>query len=266
MSLTRKVLQILNGPTVARIRFRFPTRGSEVTMTKHMFQHVVHAIRSGRVIVRPPTDLGPGTGAQYNDVARQRADGTPVRANTLEINSARGRMKEAAIVHESLHAAYDLLRTPIDANAEEASAYVCTALYLRMTGGFRPEWGSDQIWGNSGRVAQTLLTQYQKGDPGIPMVGEDEWRTLRAGEAFVHTTRKGPPAFSPDGSSANNMSTMARAFSSEVDTGSHVENGRRALPWFRPDAAISGPWRKPFRARRRSVASCGRRTEPVAGV
>ncbi len=192
MSLTRKVLQILNGPTVARIRFRFPTRGSEVTMTKHMFQHVVHAIRSGRVIVRPPTDLGPGTGAQYNDVARQRADGTPVRANTLEINSARGRMKEAAIVHESLHAAYDLLRTPIDANAKEASAYVCTALYLRMTGGFRPEWGSDQIWGNSGRVAQTLLTQYQKGDPGIPMVGEDEWRTLRAGVGLRPHYAEGP--------------------------------------------------------------------------
>jgi hypothetical protein len=181
MSLQNRVLQILTGPTVARIRFRFPIRGSHVTITQQTFHHVARAIQSGAVIVAPPTDLAATVAAQYNDVARTRADGTVVRANTLEISSVAGRTKEAHVVHESLHAAYDLLRTGIDANAEEASAYVCSGLYLHMTGGFHAEWGNDQIWGNAGRVARTLLRQYQKGDRGIPVVGEHEWRMLRAG-------------------------------------------------------------------------------------
>jgi hypothetical protein len=62
-----------------------------------------------------------------------------------------------------------------------------------MTHGFRPYWASDQIWGNAGRVALTLLRQYQKGDPGIPMVGEEEWRKLRAGVG-LHLTYASRPA------------------------------------------------------------------------
>jgi hypothetical protein len=179
MSLKSMVLGVLNGPTVARIRFRFPIRGSHVTITRQTFHHVVHAIHTGRVFVQLARDLPPGAGAQYNDVARNRADGTAVPANTLEIQSRTGREFEAHIVHESLHAAYDLLRTGIDANAEEASAMVCSALYCRMTNRTRPYWANAKIWGPAGQVAQTLLVQYQKGDPGIPMVGEEPWRRLR---------------------------------------------------------------------------------------
>src|ERR1700756_924215 len=105
MSLTSRVLEVLNGPTVARIRFRFPIRGSHVTIAPQTFHHVARAIQSGGVIVRRPTDLASGVAAQYNDVARTRTDGTQVRANTLEINSAAGRLDEALLVHESLHAA-----------------------------------------------------------------------------------------------------------------------------------------------------------------
>lgn len=181
MSLESRVLQVLNGPTIARIRFRFPITGSHVTIAPQTFHHVAHAIRSGGVIVRPPTDLAAGVAAQYNDVARTRADGTPVRANTLEINSVAGRLDEALLVHESLHAAYDLLRTGLDANSEEASAYVCTALYCRMTGLPRPGWTGTRVYANAERAAQTLLSQYQKGVRGIPMVGAAEWNTLRVG-------------------------------------------------------------------------------------
>ena len=177
MSLKTRVLQVLNGPTVARIRFRFPIRGSHVTITPQTFHHVARAIVSGRVTVQSPTDLPPGVAAQYNFVGGHRANGTLFRANTLLIKSVAGCLNEAYAVHESLHAAYDLLRTGIDANAEEASGYLCCALYLRMTG-FR---ALGPIGGAADRVAQTLLSQYQKGDPGIPMVGEQEWRTLRAG-------------------------------------------------------------------------------------
>jgi hypothetical protein len=181
MSLESRVLQVLNGPTVARIRFRFPITGSEITITPRTFRRVASAIRSGGVIVRRPTDLDPTAGAQYNDIARTRKDGTSVRTNTLEINSVAGRLDEANVVHECLHAAYDLLRTRLDANSEEASAMVCTALCCRMTGLPRPLWTGSRVFANAERVAQTLLRQYQKGDPGIPMVGAPEWKTLRIG-------------------------------------------------------------------------------------
>lgn len=101
MSLRSRVLDVLNGPAVARIRFRFPIRGSHVTIAPQTFHHVARAIRLGQVSVRVPTDLAAGVAAQYNDVARTRADGTAVAANTLEVVSATGRLDEAYIVHES---------------------------------------------------------------------------------------------------------------------------------------------------------------------
>ena len=184
MTLENQVLSLLNGPVVARIRFRFPIAGSQVTIAPQTFHVVARAIRSGRVIVRRPTDLAPGVAAQYNDVARARADRTVVRANTLEINSAAGRLDQSFVVHECLHAAYDLLRTGLDGNAEEASAYVVTALYCRMTGLPRPTWANGQIYANAAQAAQTLLAQYQRGDPGIPMVGDAPWQALRLGVAL----------------------------------------------------------------------------------
>jgi hypothetical protein len=182
--LERRVLSVLTGPAVARIRFRFPIAGSHVTIAPQTFHRVARAIRTGHIIVRRPTDLAAGVAAQYNDVARTRADSTVVRADTLEISAVSGRLDEAMVVHECLHAAYDLLRTGLDGNAEEASAYVCTALYCRMTGLPRPRWANGQIYANAALTAQTLLRQYQKGDPGIPMVGAAEWQALRMGVAL----------------------------------------------------------------------------------
>jgi hypothetical protein len=184
MSLTDQVLTVLTGPVVSRIRFRFPLGPSHVTIAPQTFHVVARAIRSGHIIVRRPTDLAAGVAAQYNDVARVRVNGTQVRANTLEINAIGGRFDEATVLHECLHAAYDLLRTGLDGNAEEASAYVVTALACRMTGLARPRWANGQIFGNAAAVADTLLSQYQKGDPGIPMVGEVPWETLRLGVAL----------------------------------------------------------------------------------
>lgn len=177
MSLTSRVVTILTGHIVARIRFRFPTAGGNVTITPQTFRRVALAINSGSVRVAAPTDLPAGAAAQYNAVARTRANGTVVNANTIEVNSASGRIDEAHVVHESLHCAYDLLRTGIDGSAEEASAYVCSALYCRMTGLPKPLWAGG-IFAQAERAAQTLLMQYQRGDVPIPTVGITEWRAL----------------------------------------------------------------------------------------
>lgn len=180
MSLKDMVVKVLNGPNVARIRFRFPVRGGVVTIAPQTFQLVAHAIQSGRVFVEPAKDLRAGVAAQYNGTPSLRADRSVLRANTLQIKMVSGRVNEGHIVHESLHAAYDLLMSGIDDNAEEASCYVCSALYVYMTGLHkRLETAKSAIWHSAGLVAKNLIDQYQKGDPGIPMVDEHEWRTLR---------------------------------------------------------------------------------------
>lgn len=184
MTLKNQVLSLLEGSVVSRIRFRFPIRSGEVTITRQTFHAVARAIRSNSAYVARPTDLPANYGAQYNIAARTRADGTAVRANTLEVTSAMGRTFESYIVHESLHASYDLRRTGFDATSEEASGYVAAALYNRMTGHAKPLWASGAIWSSANQVAQTLLVQYQRGDPGVPAVGADEWRTLRVSVAL----------------------------------------------------------------------------------
>ncbi len=197
MSLQHQVLTVLHSAPIGRIRFRFPFGNSHVTIAPQTFYLVAHAISAGRVIVRRPTDLGPDVAAQYNDVARTRADHTVVRANTLEVNLATGRINEAYVVHESLHAAYDLLGTVLDGNAEEASAYVVTALYCRMTGLPRPQWTGTRIYANAAQAAESLLVQYQRGNPGIPMVGATEWQALRLAVALSPVYRfQGPGGFS----------------------------------------------------------------------
>jgi hypothetical protein len=197
MLLERQVLSVLTSPVISRIRFRFPLGNSHVTIAPQTFHVVAQAIRSRRVIIRVPTDLAAGVAAQYNDVARTRTDRTMVRANTLEVNSARGRLNQAYVVHEALHAAYDLLRTVLDGNAEEASAYVVTALYCRMMGLPKPGWANGPIYANAALAADSLLAQYQKGDPGIPMVGETPWETLRLGVALSPVYRfQGPGGLS----------------------------------------------------------------------
>ncbi|WP_036295907.1 hypothetical protein [Methylosinus sp. PW1] len=184
MSLTSRVIAILEGATVARIRFRFPVAGSNVTIAPQTFQRVARAIRAGAVHVAVPTDLPAGVAAQYNDVARTRADGTVVAANTLEVNTTAGRLDASYVVHESLHCAYDLLRTGIDGNSEEASAYVCAALYCRMTGLPKPRWVGPGIYAQAEKVAQGLLAHYQRGDVAVPTVGLTEWAALRLSVAL----------------------------------------------------------------------------------
>jgi hypothetical protein len=190
LSLQSQVVEILTGPVVARIRFRFPLGASHVTIAPQTFYLVARAIHAGHVHIQRPTDLAQGVYAQYNDVARTRTtDGTVVPADTLEVNAASGRFDQATVVHESLHAAYDLLRTGIDANAEEASACLTTALYCLMTGLPTPRWAGSLLWANAVRTARTLLAQYQIGNPGIPMVGQTEWEGLRLAVSLDGTYR-----------------------------------------------------------------------------
>jgi hypothetical protein len=179
MSLQSQVIGILRGPIVQRMRFTFPSSGRTITIAPQTFAVVAAAIDSGRIAVARPTDLAPNVDAQYNIYPRTKGDGTVVPARTLELQSALGRYSEGVVLHECLHAAYQLLGTPIIAADNEASAYVVDALYFRMSGLGKGKWsgGGDTT---AGLVADTLLAQYQRGSAGIPSVGLREWNLLKA--------------------------------------------------------------------------------------
>ena len=52
-----------------------------------------------------------------------------------------------------------------------------------MTGLPLTRWATDALFSNAERAAQTLLKQYQRGNPG-PWVGDEEWTALRASVAL----------------------------------------------------------------------------------
>ena len=68
----------------------------------------------------------------------------------------------------------DLLRTGLDANAEEASAYVVHGALLSHDRPATTAPGpTGQIYANAANVGpRRCVTQYQKGTPGIPFVGD----------------------------------------------------------------------------------------------
>lgn len=70
----------------------------------------------------------------------------------------------------------------LDANSEEASGYICSAVYMLLAG-HRPNWGDDKIWGRAGPIAERLVHDYKK-SVRIPMINLSEWNALRRGVMF----------------------------------------------------------------------------------
>jgi len=138
MSLTSEVLGVLQGRTVAEINFRFPLRGSDsrqIAITPMAFNLVALAISGGRITVQPSFPP-PGQGGWYVATERSAWYNYVAGTNTLEIPDdaqyGGNWIDGGKIVHVCLHAYYDITRFGIDANAEEASAYVCEEMYYAL--------------------------------------------------------------------------------------------------------------------------------------
>jgi hypothetical protein len=169
MSARSKVLDLLRGPVVSRIRFKFPFWAGTVTIAPASFHRVAQAIESGEVHLNFTTAFPPGVGGQY-------ISGTP---NTLNVAPLLGRSQEGLLLHECTHAVFDLTKTQVTDNEDEAAAYVVDALYFRMTGLRRPRWSAEPH-ATAGAVADALLREYQAGNVRIPALDSTAWNDLRA--------------------------------------------------------------------------------------
>ena len=169
MSARSKVLDLLRGPVVSRIRFTFPFWAGNVTIAPASFHRVAQAIERGEVRLNFTTAFPPGVGGQYTS-------GTP---NVLSVAPLIGRTEEGLLLHECTHAVFDLTKTQVTDNEDEAAAYVVDALYFRMTGLRRPRWNNEPH-ATAGAVADALLREYQAGNVRVPALDPTAWTNLRS--------------------------------------------------------------------------------------
>ena len=121
----QQVLNILRGTYASRVRFSFSHSGRTVTVNRTTFERVASAIENGRVNLDITGAMTtPGAGAEYNS-------GT----NTLRVPPIHGRIQEAYLIHESVHASLDLTRsTGLTVPLDEAVCYIAEVIYYRRTG------------------------------------------------------------------------------------------------------------------------------------
>jgi hypothetical protein len=167
MDTRNRLLQVLRGPEAARIRFTFPFSGGTCTIAPQSFQFVANAIDRGTVRLDITHDFPDGVAGQY-------VAGPP---KVLRIQPILGRVEEGLIMHECTHALFDLTRTAVTANQDEAASYVVDALYFRMTGLQRPRWNAEPH-ATAGGVADDLLHDYAVGTRGIPPLDVHDWNVL----------------------------------------------------------------------------------------
>ena len=175
MTARDQVLGLLRGPVAARIRFRFPFNFGTVTIAPASFERVARAIETGSVQLVVTNAFPAGVGGQY-------ISGTP---NTLRVAPLLGRSQEGQVLHECTHAVFDLTKTQVTDNEDEAAAYVVNALYFRMTG-LKPSRWNAEPHATAGAVADALLREYQAGKVAVPVLDPDAWRVLRA-QVMLHS-------------------------------------------------------------------------------
>jgi hypothetical protein len=192
MAMKERVINLLLGPEALRIRFKVTTTSGPVTINRATFATVAKAIKDGKIGVTPFTPDN-SAGAKYDPDA---APGAP--SGQLLVPPILGRFEEAAVMHESTHAFFDLTKSGIGATEEEAVCYIVTALYYRMTGLTPARWTVGSLAAKS--VVDKLLHQYQVGVAGIPVADVGAFRSLVLGVAldptylFPDTLTSGTPA------------------------------------------------------------------------
>lgn len=137
MGVREQMIGILRNGDTLRIHFSFTgTAGTPVSVDRTTFARVAQALDRNNIRVSPgrfTTDI-----AMYS----AKADAsTNSAANTFYLgrNPRSSRSFDALIVHESVHASFDLTRTSIPWVDNEAAAYIAQGYYLRNSG-YHRDW------------------------------------------------------------------------------------------------------------------------------
>jgi hypothetical protein len=174
MAQRDRVIALLRGHEARRIRFTVPSASVPVTINHVTFDRVANAIVAGTIGVSPFAVSARGALAEYHQPAGPTAPST----GQLMVPPILGRIDEAAVMHESTHAFFDLSTSNILATEEEAVSYIVTALYHRMTGLTPTRWTGAEPFISAKVVADALLHEYQLGNVAVPSVNAGQFQTL----------------------------------------------------------------------------------------
>lgn len=124
---------LTTGPS-QHIAFSFPaTAGGTVTVNSTTFQRVATAIRGGQITLVITNSFPAGVGAEYLPTTYASRPG--IAANTMRVRPQISRLYTAGLLHEAVHASFDLVRSAgVNALNQEAAAYIAEYIYYRRTG------------------------------------------------------------------------------------------------------------------------------------
>lgn len=132
MGVKEQMIGILRSGEAKRIRFSFRgTSGSTIAVDPSTFERVAAAIQNGTISI---------VEGRFNDdiaMYSARADAASnAAANTFYLgrNPRYSRLFNALVIHESVHASFDLTSTRIPWVDNEAAAYIAQAYYARNSG------------------------------------------------------------------------------------------------------------------------------------
>lgn len=152
MGVRERMVEILRSNETRRIHFSFAGTSGTVAVGSSDFRLVAEALEADRIHVVE--------GRYGSDMASYSAwadTSTSMAANTfyLGANPRWSRTFNALIVHESVHAAFDLRRTTIPWVDNEAAAYVAQGYYLRNSG-----YSRDRLeLGSEARIGYAMVNE-----------------------------------------------------------------------------------------------------------
>jgi hypothetical protein len=130
MDVKRQMIEILNSDETRRIRFSFRgSSGATISVDQTSFTRVAEALGNGTINV---------VEGHFNDdkaMYSARAErGQAANTFYLGRHPRWSRLFNALIVHESVHASFDLTRSTLPWLDNEAAAYIAQAYYARNSG------------------------------------------------------------------------------------------------------------------------------------
>lgn len=127
MSTRDEAIRLLRSPQATRINFSFPSSaGGNITVNSSTFERVAAAIETNIIAINDTVRLPADIGAIYVP------DRTP--GGEMLLRREIGRQHNGEVIHESVHASFDLTHSTLPRVDDETAAYIASALYWRMTG------------------------------------------------------------------------------------------------------------------------------------
>ena len=131
MALKDTFVNVLKNAYTGRIDFNYvATTGTVFSLRGAHFTQIANRISNGTLDVQTDATLPAGV-AKYTALS-----GGDATANTFYVCSAPplGRLFEGLIVHEAVHAVFDMYQTTVEWIDNEAIAYIAQGFYLKLVG------------------------------------------------------------------------------------------------------------------------------------